>query len=104
LPQLTSNKGVTISNCILGESFVGVVDGFWVEEIAWTDNHRGHPIVHPGNGFGLVIKGSPEVAEHNTDQIWYSVSDCSIQCNRYKQIILAPNHVSSFKPLGPQDL
>ncbi|MCD4654363.1 hypothetical protein K8T06_10580 [bacterium] len=89
-------SGIQISECNIGEPFVGVIQGYWVKEAEWTDNHKGHPIAHPGNGFGLVIRESTGVTKNKTDETWYTISDCSILFNRYQQVILPPNHVSSL--------
>ena len=95
-----SPSGIKIEDCIIGEPFVGVVQGYWVKEEAWTTHHKGHPIVHPGNGFGIVVLESPDVSDMKSEETWYVLSNCSVQSNRYQQHINPPNHVKTKQARG----
>ncbi|MCD4654739.1 hypothetical protein K8T06_12505 [bacterium] len=77
-----ADSGTGISNCIIGEPWIGIVDSNWCKEDAWTESHRGHPIHHPGNKFGIMFI---KPGRKNSSNISPSeqIKDCKIQSNRY---------------------
>ncbi|MCD4652659.1 hypothetical protein K8T06_01850 [bacterium] len=72
---IAKGKEIVISNCTIGEPWIGVVDSYYGKEDVWTNTHRGQPIHHPGNGFGIVFIESEQL------------EDCKIQSNRYAGIV-----------------
>jgi len=75
-----------ISHCIIGEPWIGLIDSNWCKEDDWTDSHRGQPIYHPGNGFGIVFMQSRKNQESGVSPS-EQIRDCKIQSNRYGTIV-----------------
>ena len=81
-----ADSGTGISNCTIGEPWIGLVDSNWCKEDAWTESHRGHLIHHPGNGFGIVFIKSGRKQESDASLL-EQIKDCKIQSNRYGTIV-----------------
>jgi hypothetical protein len=90
--------GIQINECTIGQPFVGVVNEYWVKEENWTRDHQGHPIDHPGNGYGIVILESPSVSTHDPDAVWYKIKNSTIQSSRYAPVVFPPHHVIMTTP------
>ncbi|MCD4655494.1 hypothetical protein K8T06_16360 [bacterium] len=82
----TKGKKIVISNCTVGEPWIGVVDSYYGKEDVWTDTHRGQPIHHPGNGFGVVLLDSKRSdSKEKHDEI---LNNNNIKSNRYRDILV----------------
>lgn len=94
---IDSTTGNVVSNCQIGDRWWLSEDkpptiDYYYEEY-WTDT--GGPastqIIHPGNGFGIVIVAPTWSRIENVDYIDYyknEIVDCTIRSNRYYGVVL----------------
>jgi len=88
---IASDQSVTVSGCTIGDRWIGTVNGAFGIEETWTDSHAGQPILHPGNGFGIVIQKTGTLSKSAVDKERKSViviRDNTIQSNRYEALVI----------------
>nr|HPQ42060.1 NosD domain-containing protein [bacterium] len=89
-PEGTGGTGNTISNCLLGDRWINPLDKTITEEY-WTTVHEGAPILHPGNGFGVVVvepSWDNSAGHIYTNRAANEIVDCMIRSNRYYGVVL----------------
>ena len=89
---LVTGTGNAVTGCRLGDRWRDSRQGVWAVFEEWSASFQGHPIDHPGNGFGIVVMPTQSVSGNLSvpPGAENTLRDNEFRGNRYTNLVILP--------------